>query len=218
MTANMAKFFGDNKAFTATATASMQNPNGGGTMTMEVKMYMLDGKTRQEMDMNKMKGAAMPPGAMAQMKKMGMDKSVSIVRPDQKELFNIFPNLKAYVAMNMNDKQAADFTEDSKIEKTSLGKETIDGHPCEKVKLVVTGSNGEKHEVTAWDATDLKNFPIQMQMEDQGNTMTMKFSDIKLEKPDAKLFDPPSGFTKYDSWQELMMKNAGAAGYGRPPQ
>lgn len=220
MNANMAKFFGDNKAWTATASVSMNPLQGGGPMTMEIKMFMLDGKMRQEVDMTKMKGGNIPPNAMARMKQMGMDKSINIVRPDLKVAYNIFPGLQAYVAMN-TDTAGVDKMEDAKIDKTTLGKETIDGHPCEKVKLLVTDSNGEKHEVIAWNATDIKNFPIKMQMEDQGNTMTLKFTDVKLDKPEAKLFEPPSDYTKYDSQMALMqaqMSKHGGAGFGGPPQ
>jgi hypothetical protein len=217
MSANMAKFFGDNKAFTAKVVTSMDSPSG--PMTMEMDMAMLDGKMRMQMDMTKMKGGSMPPGAVAQMKQMGMDKNVNIVRPDKKVTYTIFPNLHAFAATTMTDKQVADAVNDSKIEKTSLGKETLDGHSCEKEKLTVTGANGDKHDVLVWNATDLKNFPIQMQMEDHGTKMTMKYTDIKLEKPDANLFDPPTDFTKYDSTQALMqtevMKKMGPGGAPR---
>ena len=106
----------------------------------------------------------------------------------------------------MSDKEVADAGKDYKMEKTSLGKETIDGHPCEKNKVVATNEKGEKHEVTVWNATDLKDFPIQMQMPDEqsGTSILMKFKNVKLGKPDAKLFDAPTGLTKYDDTQSLM--------------
>jgi hypothetical protein len=62
-----------------------------------------------------------------------------------------------------------------------------------------------------------------MQMDEQGNTITMKYRDIKFEKPDVSLFDPPAAFTKYSSFQSMMqaemMKRAGAGGggVGAPP-
>jgi hypothetical protein len=204
MSANMAKFFGGNKAFSASVETTVQSPQSPGPMTMEMKMFMLDGKTRMEMDMTKMKGGGMPPGAAAQMKQMGMDKTVSIVRPDEKMTFSVFPGTQSYFGMPMSDKQVADAMNESKIEKVSIGKETLGGHPCEKNKLIVTGEDGEKHEVTVWNATDMKDFPIQIEMTDHGSTITMKYTDIKLDKPETKLFDPPAGYTKYDSYQQFM--------------
>jgi hypothetical protein len=220
MSAGMSKFFGDNKAFTATMEATMQAPSQSSSMTMEMNMFMLDGKIRVETDMSKIKGGGLPPSRIAQMKQMGMDKSVNIVRPDLKVSYNIFPGLQSYMLTKMTDKQVADAMDNSKMETTSLGRETIDGHPCDKNKVVVTGDQGEKHEVTVWNATDLKKFPIQMQMDENGSKMTMKYKDVKLEKPDAKLFDAPVSFTKYDTIPQMMqaemMKKAGAGGAGAP--
>ena len=53
--------------------------------------------------------------------------------------------------------------------------------------------------------------------------MTMLFKDVKLTKPDASLFEPPSGYKKYDSqmalMQDTMMKQMGRGGMMmRPPQ
>jgi hypothetical protein len=44
--------------------------------------------------------------------------------------------------------------------------------------------------------------------------MVLLFNDVKLEKPDAALFDPPADFTKYDSMMSLMMSRV----RGAPPQ
>jgi len=55
-----------------------------------------------------------------------------------------------------------------------------------------------------WQATDLKKFPLQMQMAQRANTLIVKFQPPKLEAPDAALFDVPAGYTKYASVQELM--------------
>jgi hypothetical protein len=219
MSANMAQFFGENQAFTAKVQLSVINPSQSGPMALELEMSMLDGKIRMETDLSKMKGGGIPPSRMAQMKQMGMDKSVNIIRPDLKITYAVFPGLHAYFSTPMSDKQVSDAMDKSKIEKTSLGKETIDGHACEKNKLVVSGNNGEKHEVLVWNETDLKDFPVQIQMDDDGGKTTMKFTEIKLEKPDAKLLAPPADFTKYDDFMSLMqgemMKRAGG-GSGAP--
>jgi molybdopterin biosynthesis enzyme MoaB len=57
-------------------------------------------------------------------------------------------------------------------------------------------------------------------MNEQGSAITMSYSDISFAKPDASLFTPPTGFTKYDSMQEMMqsvmMKKMGG-GMGFPP-
>jgi hypothetical protein len=110
---------------------------------------------------------------------------------------------------------------DSEIEITELGKETVDGHSCVKNKAVVTDQQGVKHEFTVWNATDLKNFPVKVEMNEQGSA-TMTFRGINFSKPDANLFVPPTRYTKYGSIQEMMqavmMKNIGGMSMPQPPQ
>ena len=59
-------------------------------------------------------------------------------------------------------------------------------------------------------------------MNEQGNAITQSFKDISFSKPDASLFEPPTGYTKYGSVQEMMqtvmMKNIGGTGVPQPPQ
>ena len=105
------------------------------------------------------------------------------------------------------------------MESTELGKETVDGHPCVKNKVVVTDKEGKKLESTVWNASDLKNFPVKMEHNDaQSGTVTLTYKDIKLEKPEVSSFDPPANFTKAANMMEMMMKGAGAGGFGRPPK
>jgi hypothetical protein len=216
----MAKFFGDNKAFTAKVDATVKTPAQTAPMSMEMNISMLDGKLRMDTDASKTKGNE---AFIAQMKQMRMDKSVNIVRPDKKLTYMVFPNMKAYAEIVMTDQQAADMMDDSKIEKTPVGKEKIDGHDCEKNKMTVVGRDGAKHDVMVWNAADMKNFPIQMEMSENGNTVSMKYSDVKLEKPDTKVFDPPAAYTKYSSVQslvqtEMLKSSGGTGGPGAPPQ
>ena len=153
---------------------------------------------------------------------MGIDKTVMISRPDLKVNYMIFPSLQAYCAMPATDPEAAKSQSDFKIELTELGRETLDGHPCVKNKAVVTDSEGNKHEATLWNATDLNKFPIKIEQNDQGRSGTMLFKDIKLGKPDASLFEPPADYTKYDSMQtmmqQVMMKKFGGGASGVPPR
>lgn len=212
----MEKLFGKNQIFSATMKMQMNN---GNPVTMSGKMSFDKGNSRFEMDMSEMKGGNMPPQAMAQMKTMGLDRMVTISHPDKKVVYMIYPNAQAYTEITPPASDSSATNNDVKVETTELGKETVDGHPCVKNKAVVTDKQGEKHEFTVWNATDLKNFPVKIEMNDQGHPMTMSYSDISFSKPDASLFNPPSGYTKYDSMQEMMrsvmMKKMG--GMGMPP-
>ncbi len=218
----MAKIFGDNSSFSANMEMQVV---GDQPITMPGKIYVSDGKSRFEMDMSEMKGHQLPPDAAAHMKAMGMDKMVTISLPDDKTAYMIYPNMQAYVQMPTQNPDAAKPESDFKIETTELAKETADGHPCVKNKVVVTDKEGNKHESTVWNATDLKNFPIKIETTEAGHTTDMVFKDVKLSKPEAGLFAPPSNYKKYDSMmslmQEEMMKRMGGGmgggGMGMPP-
>ena len=204
----LAKLFGKNTAFTADATVTLKDPSGKELPAMDFTYAMLDGKVRTDMDMGKVHGASMSPQAMSQMKSMGMDRIVHIFLPDKKVAYMIYPGMKAYCAMDLSKTSAQKEGKEPKIEKTELGKETVEGHPCVKSKVVVTQDDGKTFESLQWQATDLKNFPIKSEMtSEDGSVVTTLFKNVNQSKPDASLFEPPADFKKYDTIQELMMSN-----------
>lgn len=206
--ADLAKIFGNNQAFTATANISIANAQHDTATEMEASFAFLKGNVRTDIDMTNMKGTKMPPQAVAQMKQMGMDRTVSIYRGDKKVVYLVYPGLKSYTEITP-PAPSADKPEPKapKIDVTQVGKDTVDGHPCVENKITFTADDGSQHEMLAWQATDLNNFPIKTEMQKGGSTITTHFSNIKLSAPDASLFDPPSDFTKYGSIQEMMMGN-----------
>lgn len=156
--------------------------------------------------MNLGEGSATPAKDAAQMKAMGMDKITTISRPDKKVSYQLYPGMKAYVETAMQDSDATKNESDFKVETTELGKETVDGHPCVKNKVVVTDDQGKKFESTVWNATDMKNFPVKLETTQEGHNMTLLFKDVKLTKPDAALFEPPSDHKKYGNMMEMMQE------------
>jgi hypothetical protein len=169
-----------------------------------------------------MKGSKLPPGAADGMKQMGMDKMITISRPDKKLIYMIYPGFQAYAESPLRDPDAVKPESDFKVEVTELGKDTVDGHPCVKNKVVVTDKEDRKHEFAVWNATDLKKFPVKVETVERDNTIVMLFKDVELSKPDAGQFEPPSDFKRYESMQTLMMqemmKRMGGMGMPSPPQ
>lgn len=204
ISAAMTKLFGDVAAFSAKAEMRMKTKSGGDSMTLFMDFALLDGKVRTDIDMSQTKSKDMPAEAGAMMKQMGMDKMVNIVRPDQKTLLMIFPGLRAYTEMPLPKEDIEVSESKVKVQKEKLGQETIEGHPCEKSKVTMTSEKGRKHEALIWQATDLKDFPIQMEMVEDGSTTVMLYRDIKLAKPEAQLFEAPAGFSKHASMQSMM--------------
>lgn len=166
---------------------------------------LLDGKTRQEMDMSQFKYQMMPPAAM---KGMGIDKQVIILRPDLKVNYTLYPRLKAYLKKQLSKEDAAVLDKETKMEKMELGREGVNGHPCVKNKVIITTGDGKKREIFVWFATDLRNFPLRIQITEEGSSTieVSTYKEIEFIKPDAKLFEPPADFTEYTDFEEMMDK------------
>lgn len=199
-TARMARLFGLDAGFTATALSSTIE---GKTETVtEMDYAVRGGMVRIEMDLTKTKKLRngkpikQRDDDMEGMASMGMNKQVTLVRPDKQATYIVYPGLKAYAQA---PKKASDGQ--SKSDWKEIGKDTVDGHPCVKYEVTATNADGSTEVSTAWKATDLKDFIIQTV---NGDT-TLKFSNVKFEKPAAAIFDLPADYKQYGSIQEMMM-------------
>lgn len=213
------KLFGDNQAFSATLQFQTAGPNGE-NVTMPGKLNFDTGKARFEMNLSEVQGSQMPAGAAQQMKAMGMDTMITISRPDLKLAYLVYPGLNSYAEMTSQESSGSINPDDYKVETTELGKETVDNHDCVKNKVIITDKDGNKHESTVWNASDLKNFPVKIVTSEGGRSVTMLYKSVSFTKPAASLFAAPSGFTKYDNVQTMIqteiMKKLGG-GLGQPP-
>ena len=203
--AALTRLFGDIKAFTARAEMRAWDKAGRELASVPMGFALLDDKVRLEVDMTQMKSAQFSPGMGAQLKQMGMDRTVVVMAMQKKSMLLMYPGLQAYVDMPMSDEAAATADKNFKIEKTSLGKETVEGHPCLKHKVIMTDDNGQKAEAIVWNASDLKDFPVQMQINDKEATVVMRYKEVRLARPEAGQFDAPAGYTKHADMQQLMM-------------
>jgi hypothetical protein len=204
MNAAMTKLFGDVTAFSSKATVRLLDKTQKETMLMPLGFALLDGKMRAEIDLTQLKSKDLQPEAMAMFKQMGMDKMTTIIRPDRKTTMVVYPSMQGYAEVPMSKEDAAASGKDYKVTSTKVGNETVEGHPCEKQKVLVTADNGEKHEALVWKATDLKNFPIQMQIQQGDGSVIMNYRDVSTARPEAKLFEAPAGYTKHPSVEKMM--------------
>lgn len=218
----MAKLFGEHTGFSATLEMQTKMGNNPEPIVMPGKVAFLDGKSRFEMDMTQAKGIPMRPEQAAQMKAMGMGEMIVISRADKKISCLAYPGLQSHVEMPLQDGDGASAEAKFKVDSTEMGKETVDGHPCVKNKVVVTDEQGRKFESTVWNATDLKNFPVKIESVQNSTPVTMIFKDVKLAKPDASVFEAPANSTKYTDMMTMMregvMKKMSAGGLSQPPK
>ena len=199
--AALAKFLSRDAAFTASAKVVSAGKKGHDNQTMVMLFAVSGGNMRNEMDMTKMSGIR--ASDVAGMKQMGMDKMVILKVADKQGAYIVYPGLQSYCDMPAGRKGNTE----GKVDKTELGKDTVENHACTKSKLTFTNKDGQTAEAIVWEATDMKNFPIQYQTVDEGQTTTTTFTDIKMGKPDAALFELPASYKKYDNMQQMMMGN-----------
>ena len=72
-------------------------------------------------------------------------------------------------------------------------KETIDGHACHAENYVFKQKeSGTTIKVKLWEAEDLNGFPVKVEIASSAKpAFAMTYTDVKLEKPDPKLFKLP---------------------------
>ncbi|HNS78182.1 MAG TPA: DUF4412 domain-containing protein [Syntrophorhabdus sp.] len=141
---------------------------------------------------------------------------VTIVIADAKKTIMMNTNAKVYSEQvtQEQDQMTNMYDPDVVFEKKKVGNETIDGHPCVKYDTVYYRKSkpNEKHKAIIWEAQDLKEFPIQMEVTvpanpkypGSGGKMIMKYKDVKLGAATASMFEVPPGYKKVNSVQEVM--------------
>ena len=159
---------------------------------------------RADLDLTKAKNEEVAASAAA-LKQMGMAEVVSIVCPDKKLIYILFPGVQSCLEMPIPKEESNAIEKNTKVTKTPLGKESVGGHSCVKNKVVVNGDKGPLLEATTWNATDLKDFPVQIESREKENISVIHFKDVQLSKPDATKFEVPANYVRYTNQQDLMM-------------
>jgi hypothetical protein len=188
------KLFGSVGAFTARVETRVLDQSQNQLVRMPMEFASLDGKVRLGIDLSQVQSKEFTPSTLASLKQAGMDRFVSVFRPDKKLTYLIYPGVQSYQELVQSKGETEAAEKGLKLEKTGLGKDTLDGHPCLKNKVGVKSAKGPVLEAVTWNATDLKDFPIQIEMKEKDNTVRMHFTDVRFVKPDAKQFEVPAAY------------------------
>jgi hypothetical protein len=141
---------------------------------------------------------------------------VTIALGDAKKTIMMNTTTKTYHEQLNQEREQIPTMYDSDIvfDKKKVGNEKIDGHPCVKYDSVYYRKSkpDEKNKATIWEAQDLKDFPIQMEVTvpsnpkfpGSGGKVVMRYKDVKLGAATASMFEVPSGYTKVNSAQEVL--------------
>jgi hypothetical protein len=208
LSAAMLKLFGSTAGFSAKAEVRLLDAARKETLQMQMDFAVLTNKVRAEVDMSQIKSVELSAEDLAGFKEMGMDRVITVVRPDRKSALIIYPSLRGYVEAPMAAEEAAAWARNYRVQKTRLGKEAIESRMCERSKVIVTSDDGERHDAMVWYAADLKNFPVQIQMNQPDATVTFRFREIRQVHPDAAQFEAPAGFAKHDNLEKLVRSRA----------
>lgn len=203
VSASLIRLFGTNNAFTAQAEVQVLDKNNKELIGTPLSFALADNKIRVEVDMNRMRNK-LEPDALVKVKPLGMDSVVSIIRPEQKVAVIVFPKLNAFVKLDMPPTEAQAFLTRAKIERTTLGKEKMEGQACVKQKVVITDDAGKKSEATVWTAPGLRDFPVCVATREQEGTVVIRFRQIQFTRAEVAKFEPPTGFAECGDIGVLM--------------
>jgi hypothetical protein len=217
----ISKLFGEHEAFSATMTVEAVPSGATQPIVLPGSLHFLEGSSRFEMDILKGRGLPMPAEVKGQLKMMGLNEMIMISRPKENASYLIYPGLKSYVDMPVPE-GAGDPKGEVQVEKKEVGKEQVNGQNTIKHQVKLTDASGQTLEATVWNAPQMKDFPVKIETTENGQPVTMTFGQVKFEKPAAKMFEPPAGFTRYDNvmtmMQEAIMKQFGGGAGGFPPR
>ncbi len=190
------KLFGNVGAFTAKVDTRVFDPYQRETVRLVMDFAAADGKVRIEINLAQMQSNELPPSKVAELKQAGMDRIISLFRPDKKLTYIVYPGIQSYLVMPVSKEDADAIEKGLKLAKTALGNETLDGHACVKNKVVVNDTKGQVLQAVTWNAADLKDFPLQIEMKEKENTVRMHFTQLRFTKPDPKQFDVPAAYSQ----------------------
>jgi len=187
--------FGDVAAFSARLDTQVLDKSGNEWLRMPMDFAVLDKKVRMDINLEQSTSRDMPASTITSLKQSGMDRMVSIFRPDKKATFVLYPVTRRYLTLPLAKGETEAMEKGLMLEKTVLGKETIDGHACVKNQVVVKNKQGPVLQATTWNAADLKDLPIQIQTKEKDTTVIMRFRQVQFAKPDLKQFEVPADYT-----------------------
>jgi hypothetical protein len=87
----MIKLFGDNATFTAQADIRVMNSNHVVWLQMPSVFACTDAKFRVDVNMKLIKSTQVQPSTINTFKQLGMDRITSVIRPDKKATYIIYP-------------------------------------------------------------------------------------------------------------------------------
>ncbi len=101
----------------------------------------------------------------------------------------------------------------------SEDKETVDGHPCKIETVTFTSKEDEvKVKLKLWKAQDLQGFPVKIELPHPARLITVSYTNVNLNTPDAALFKLPVKCTDFLKGEAKGSKKPAAKPSNTPPK
>ena len=186
------------KDFYAVVHSASLSKSDNKSWVMDAPLWITGPKMKMEMDLTKMFQASGGQDAS----QSPMSRMTMLNRGDKKTGYTLYPNVQKYIVHTEMDDRVG---EKPKVEKTKVGSETIDGHPCDKYKVVISYKNEKPQEGFIWNARDLVWMTIRSEVENKDFKITTDLKNIVLKSSPASVFEIPQGYTQAKDFMELMM-------------
>jgi hypothetical protein len=185
------------KDFYANVHSVTLDKGKGSSWVFDAPLWITGPKMKMEMDMSKMMQASGAENA----EQMPMSRMTMLSRGDKKTSYTLYPNVKKYIVHT----DAEEREEKPKVEKTKVGTEKIDGHPCDKYRVVITYKGERPQEGFIWNARDLGGMTIKSEVENADFKVSTTLQKIVLKSSPPSVFEIPAGYTQAKDFMELMM-------------
>jgi hypothetical protein len=191
--------------------ASEVTLSDGPPITLNVGISAQDGCFRIYVDMGDAAGGLLPPALEKQMvaerKRAGLNRLIVLMRKGSTTRYTLYPDRHTY---HTNDLSTLVFlpvmTNMITLKLEPAGEETVAGHFCRKMEWQFNTGNESGTLVTLWQAKDLDDFPIRLQL---AKEMSITFKEVKFTKLDPALFEVPAGYKCLDSIQTIVSEARG---------
>ncbi len=198
------KLFVGVSGFTAQAEMRVLDKAGREQMRTPMQYAWRAGAVRMDVDLAQIQSGNQKPEMIAGLRRMGMDRQSSIMLPASGRLVMAYPTLQGFAELPLPKQDAAVLVEEFKIERTEVSREKAAGRDCVKQRVILTGGSNRKVQANVWLALDLKNFPVQVEIEEGTQVVAFRFSEVKLAAPDEAFFAPPAGYTRFPTMSALV--------------
>lgn len=205
--AALSEFLSDSRAFVARLEVQVPGDAGEKPAKLPFTIVMDEGQLRLDLKLSEVTSDLMPAEFLTPLKQAGWERVMLLYHPKASTRL-VVPAEKAYVEFPKDTNGPSKMENDAAqklgvMEKKLLGIESVDGHPCRKYRL--TGKAGQEiEEAYVWEATDLNTLPIKLFVKADGQVYNFQLRQVKLGKPDARLFTVPKEYRKAGSAQELV--------------